>query len=386
MIDRKESGPELGFGFARLPLKDKTDQSSIDHDLLNKMTDSYIANGGRYFDTAYMYHDFMSEAAIGRAVSSRYPRDRFLLATKLPVGMLTGNEMQEEIFAEQLKRCRVDYFDIYLLHSVMGSVMERIDAFKCFDFIKKKLESGKIRHIGISYHDDAALLDKILKDHPDIEYVQLQINYLDWDDPIVQSGRCYDVAESHGKKVIVMEPVKGGALSKVPKGAMDMFESCNPGSSPSEWALRFAASLKQVRFILSGMSTLDQIESNTRLFSNLRGLDRHETEVINTVKDHIKSAISIPCTSCHYCTVGCPKKIPIPDYFALYNSFRFTYKHNDPGNFFTSQEYYYRAVMANSPMASECIKCGKCEKVCPQHIRCIEELRKVADCFENMKR
>ncbi len=368
---------KLGFGFMRLPLKDAADQKSIDMEQVKKMVDVFLDKGFTYFDTAYMYHDFQSEYAIREAVVQRYPRDSFTLTTKLPLALMHEKAEQEKIFSEQLEKCGVDYFDYYLLHALTQVNYAKAKSFDSFAFIQQRKKEGKIRHIGFSYHDNAQLLDEILMAHPEIEYVQLQLNYLDWENEGIQSRKCYDTVKKHGRKVLVMEPVKGGTLAKVPEKAARLFRSAKPEMSISSWAIRFAASHDAVHMVLSGMSALSQLEDNVSYMEDFQPFTPEESAVVAQVVDIINESIAIPCTACHYCTEGCPKKIAIPEYFALYNN----HCQAAPKGFST-QKFYYDNSYPNNGKASECIGCGQCERMCPQHIAIIKELKKVASAFE----
>lgn len=368
---------KLGFGTMRLPLKDKNDQTSIDMDTFKQMVDLFLDRGFTYFDTAYMYHEFKSETAVREALVERYPRDAFLLATKLPVMFLKQEGDQQRIFDEQREKCGVDYFDYYMLHNIGAEHYEIAKRFDSFGFIQAKKEEGKVRNIGFSYHDDAKLLDEILTAHPEVDFVQLQINYLDWDNESIQSGRCYEVTKTHGKKVIVMEPVKGGTLARIPKEAEAVLRRCTPDMTAASWAIRFAASLDEVLTVLSGMSDLQQMEENTGYMQQFEPLSEKEKGAVREVVDMINRAIAIPCTACRYCVDGCPKHIPIPDYFALYNTEKVSLNANR-----SAQSVYYENYARTMGKASECIACRKCEKSCPQHIEIADKMKGIAEMFE----
>ena len=290
---------------------------------------------------------------------------------------LKTEEDQERIFGEQLEKCGVAYFDYYLLHNlnVMNyRIAERLDS---FGFIARKKAEGRIRRIGFSFHDSAALLDEILTAHPETEFVQLQINYLDWDNESIQSRKCYETARRHGKPVVVMEPVKGGALAQVPPEAELLFRSVRPDLSPASWAIRYAASLDGVAMVLSGMSSPRQMADNISYMREFQPLTPDEHDAIARAVQIINRSIAIPCTACRYCVAGCPRRIAIPEYFALYNADR-----QSLNNGFSVQGVYYANLTQHHGKASDCIGCRKCEKSCPQHLGIVEGLRKVAETFE----
>ena len=377
-MDIFNNAKKLGFGLMRLPRLDPNDEGSIDLEQTKQMVDTFLQRGFTYFDTAWMYCAFKSENAVKEALTSRHPRESYTLATKLHAAYLHSLDDRDAIFNTQREKTGVEYFDYYLLHDVGAEHYEIYKKYDCFAWIAEKKRQGLIKHMGFSFHDTAEVLDKILTEHPEMEFVQLQVNYLDWDSEGVQSRKCYEVATKHGKPVIVMEPVKGGTLAKLPAAAEALLRQADPGASIPSWAVRFAASLPNVKMVLSGMSSTEQLLDNTGYMQDFAPLTQQEQAVIAQAVDIINASIAIPCTGCSYCTEGCPMHIAIPKYFSLYNAEMQELKEKD----FTSQGTYYDNLTLTFGKASDCIACGQCESVCPQHLPIIENLKRVAKQFE----
>ena len=367
----------LGLGFLRLPSQNPDDPNEIDMPQVCQMVDAFMDAGFRYFDTAYIYLGYKSESFLKEAVTNRYPREQFMLATKLPCGELQEGESPYRIFNEQLTKCGVTYFDVYLLHGISKPSYELAHRRGYFDFLKELKETGKANCIGFSFHDSAEVLDEILTAHPEVDVVQIQMNYLDWDNPIIQSGACYNVCRKHGKKLIIMEPVKGGTLANVPEKAKGLMEQLDAAASPASWALRFAASQPGVAMVLSGMSNLEQIQANTALFSQFKPLTEEETHMLGKAAQIIRETVAIPCTGCSYCTHGCPMQIPIPQYFSLYNEHK-------RDRWQVGAKGRYKKMTEVHGAASQCVSCGQCEEKCPQKLPVMEHIRQVAKEFEKV--
>ncbi len=371
---------KFGFGLMRLPLNNPDNAGDIDIEELKRMVDVFLANGFTYFDTAWMYCGFKSENAIKEALVDRYPRDSFTLTTKLHSDFIECEEDRDKIFNEQLRKTGVDFFDYYLLHSLEGNRPEKYERLHCFEWLLDKKEKGLVKHCGFSFHDKPELLDKILTDHPEMEFVQLQINYLDWESEWIRSRENYEVAVKHGKPVIVMEPCKGGTLARIPEEALKAFKEAEPDMSAPSWAIRFAASLENVMVVLSGMSNLAQMEDNISYMKDFKPLSEEEKKLCFKAAELINSQVAVPCTACHYCTEGCPMSIAIPEYFSLYNE---DMREDLKQKGWTINFSNYDKLTEKFGKASDCIQCGQCEGVCPQHLTIISYLKDVAKHFEH---
>ncbi|MBQ1963720.1 MAG: aldo/keto reductase [Clostridia bacterium] len=368
---------KLGFGMMRLPLLDREDPKSVDMEQVCQMVDTFLSRGFTYFDTAYMYHGFQSENVVREALVKRHPRDSFLLASKLPSMFLKEEGDQERIFAEQLEKCGVDYFDYYLIHNLGTENYAKAERFGSFAFVSELKRQGKVRKMGFSFHDSAEVLDQILTEHPEVDFVQIQLNYLDWESDTVQSRLCHEVCLKHGKPIIVMEPVKGGTLAKIPGRVTDLLSSQHPDWSVPSWAIRFAASCENVFMVLSGMSDMDQLLDNTSYMADFAPLADRENAVLKDAARMILEDIAVACTSCRYCVDGCPKKIEIPQYCTLYNRAKQA-EEAEMGEL----KVAYSELAKSYGKASDCIACGQCVRACPQHIRIVAALREVAKTFE----
>ena len=366
-IDVKKM-PRLGFGMMRLPEID----GSIDHKAVCEMVDAYMSAGFNYFDTAYIYHGGRSETEIREAVVRRYPRSDFMLTDKLPVWMLRSEADRDRIFLEQLERCGVEYFDIVLLHSLEeGTNYDNAVKYNCFDWLRRQKDLGRAKHIGFSFHGTPELLDRILTEHPEIETVQIQLNYLDWVSPVVQASRTYEVLRKHDVPILVMEPVKGGTLANLPENAAAVLKAERPGASMASWALRFVGSLPGVMTLLSGMSTREQMSDNLHTFADFEPLSDAEQAAVEKVRGILVSGNTVQCTACRYCCDGCPSGINIPEVFKVLNDIRMN-GINDRAR------GYYGNFAGHDAKAGDCLACGQCESVCPQHLKIIDLLKEAS--------
>lgn len=345
----------FGFGCMRLPMKGE----QVDYAEFTRMVDHFMSEGFNYFDTARVYINTQSETAIRDCVVRRYPRDSFILTDKLSDSLFNSEEEIRPLFKKQLEACGVEYFDFYLLHAQNRNNFEKYKKCHAYETAFALKAEGRVRHVGLSFHDTADVLDNILTQYPDIEAVQLQLNYIDYDDPSVQGRACLEVCRKHKKPVIVMEPVKGGSLVNLPEGARKIIDELH-GGSPASYAIRFAADFDDVFMVLSGMSNMEQMLDNTSFMKDFKPLSETERQAIARVCDVFRSIELIPCTACRYCVDGCPKQIPIPDIMSFMN--KFTLYHNQ------NIKAFYKMKTAKTGKAADCIECGKCERSCPQHL------------------
>lgn len=368
----------FGFGCMRLPMVD----GEVDMEQFKQMVDLFLEEGFNYFDTAHGYLDGKSELALREGLTSRYPRDRYLLVNKLTSMYFHKEEEIRPLFENQLKWCGVDYFDVYLMHAQNAAEFEKYKKCHAYETALQLKEEGRIRHFGISFHDKAVVLDQILTEYPQVEIVQIQFNYLDYEDPSVEARKVYEVCRKHNKPVLVMEPVKGGSLVKLPEDAQKIFDDLNEEEgtqmSNASYAIRYAAGFDGMKVVLSGMSDLQQMKDNLSYMKEFQPLNAKEKEAVAKVVEVFHGLDMIPCTACHYCVDEnhCPKHIRIPDVFACLNSKK---AFND-----WNMDIYYSSVLSanGSGKASECIGCGGCERVCPQHLEIRKLLGDVADTFE----
>ena len=365
------SESKLGFGLMRLP---KDENGNIIQSQVTKMVDAFMKAGLTYFDTAYAYAG--SEESMRKALVERYPRDSFTIADKLPAWKLKKEEDVERIFQESLMLCGVDYFDFYLLHSIEESHYPTYEKYHCFDFINQMKKQGKIKYIGFSFHDSAEFLDKVLTEHPEVDFVQLQLNYLDWENGVIQSRKNYEIARKHHKPIVVMEPVKGGTLAAFPEDIEKIYKDYAPEKSIASWALRYILSKEGIMTVLSGMSNEEQMNDNLSTVTNFKKINEQEEKLIHEVTEKVLSFPTIPCTACRYCVPGCPMEIQIADLFTAYDSAK-TYGSNR-----RYDTYYKNHTQGEHSLASQCIGCGQCEGVCPQHLQIISLLQKVSEEFD----
>ena len=361
--------PKLGFGLMRLPHKG----IHTDIEQVKTMVDMFLEAGFTYFDTAFVYVG--SEAATRKALVERHPRDSYTLCTKINAMVAPTEKAVKQQFYTSLKRTGAEYFDYYLLHAFMDNNYKKYDKFHLWDFVQEQKAKGRVKHFGFSYHAGPELLDQILTEHPEVDFVQLQINYADWENPSVASRANYEVARKHGKSITVMEPVKGGKLADPPKEVKKLFDAANPNMSYASWAIRFAASLDGIITVLSGMSNIEQMQDNISFMKDFQPLNEEEQETIREAQRLMGHSAAIPCTACRYCVEGCPMNINIPEIFSAMN------KQLGDGQLDKAKELYAQTVV-DSGKAGDCIGCKQCEGACPQHLPITDHLKQAEAMFE----
>lgn len=367
---------KFGFGCMRLPLTDENNPSSVDQELFNQMVDRYMEKGFNYFDTSYAYHGGVSETAIRKAVVERYPRESFQICDKMPTWALTSEEDNDKFVNEMLERLAIDYFDVFFIHNINVPWLKLAEKCNTFEYIKKMKENGLARKIGFSFHDDSKLLKKVLDKYGDfLDIAQLELNYLDWDDPSIEARKCYELCVEHGLDVYVMEPLKGGVIVNLPDEIKNDFEEFNPDKSIASFAIRFCASLDNVKMVLSGMSKMSDLDDNIDTYENFEPLTDNESEFLENMALKLREKVAVPCSECGYCIDACPEMIPIPEYFNIYN----TSKNQPESNIY---RLYYDKLGDEKVPASECTYCGTCIEHCTQKIDIPEELEKLCEHFE----
>ena len=375
MTANSNTVPKLGFGCMRFPLIDPKDVTAIDIDQVKEMVDLFMDAGGTYFDTAFVYHDGHSEVALREALVERYPRDSFTIATKCLAWALSDAEAAKACLDTSLERLGTDYVDYYLLHNVGGERTKKFDDFGLWEWAQEMKAAGKIRNVGFSMHDGAETLDRLLNEHPEVDFIQLQVNYLDWESPVVQSRRNMEVARKHGKPVVIMEPARGGRLADLPAAVAGPLLEARPDLSQASWAYRFCYNQPGVLTVLSGMSTPDQVRQNVAEWREHGGaFSPKEQKALDAACEVLASVPTVPCTNCRYCVKDCPQQIAIPEIMNLLNL-----EVQTENTEFAKQQYSWQAAPGR---ANDCIQCGACEAMCPQSIDIIEQLGKAAEHFE----
>lgn len=367
---------KFGFGCMRLPTTDENDPTSIDQELFNKMVDIYMEKGFNYFDTSYAYHNGMSEIAIKKAVVDRYPRDSYIICDKMPTWALTSEEDNDKFVDEMLERLGIDYFDVFFVHNINVPWFKLAEQAKTFEYVKKMKENGIAKKIGFSFHDNSKLLKEVLDKYGDfLDIVQLELNYLDWEDPAIEAHKCYDLCVEYGLDVYVMEPLKGGVIVNPSDEIKNDFKEFNPDKSIASFALRFCASLEHVKIVLSGMNKMEDLLDNCNTFENFEVLNTEESKFLTKMAEKLYSTLAVPCSECGYCVDACPEMIPIPEYFKLYN----LSKNQPESNIYRN---YFDKLGDEKIPANECTYCGTCIDYCTQKIDIPEELEKACEHFE----
>ncbi len=365
---------KLGFGCMRLPLLDEKDQKSIDIEQFKQMVDVFIEDGGTYFDTAHVYHEGASETALKQALTSRHSRDTYTLATKCLAWAEPSKQSAQSNLPTSLERMGVDYVDFYLLHNVGGERTAKFDEYDMWEFAAKKKAEGLIKHVGFSMHDGPETLDALLTEHPEMEFVQLQVNYLDWNDPVTQSRACMEVAAKHDVPVVIMEPARGGNLVRLPQRAADVLHAANADADLASWAYRFCWNLPGVLTVLSGMSNIEQVRQNCASYAANVPFSDAERTALDSAIEALRAVPTVPCTNCRYCVKECPQQVAIPAIMGLLNLDAMLDDHK-----FVKDLYSWQAAPAK---ASDCIECGSCEAMCPQKIDIIDQLKRAVETFE----
>ena len=367
---------KFGFGCMRLPLTDEKDPTTINQELFNEMVDIYMKKGFNYFDTSYAYHNGASEIAIRKAVVERYPRQSFKICDKMPTWALTCEEDNDKFVGEMLERLGIDYFDVFFVHNINVPWYKLAENAKTFEYIKKMKENGIAKKIGFSFHDNSKLLKEVLDKYGDfLDIVQLELNYLDWKDPIIEAEKCYELCVEHDLDVYVMEPLKGGVIVNPPEEIENNFKQFNPNKSIASFALRFCASLQHVKIVLSGMNNMDDLVNNCDTFENFEALTQKEYEFLEKMAQKLNSKLAVPCSECNYCIDACPEMIPIPEYFTLYNKSKCQAESNIYRN-------YFDKLADEKIPADKCTNCGIYVDYCTQHINIPEELKKACEHFK----
>ena len=364
----------FGFGLMRLPLLDADDPASIDMEEFTKMADYYMDHGFNYYDTSYAYHNEKSEGAFKQAVSDRYPRESYRIVDKIPTWALTCEEDNQRYLEEMMERLGIDYFDKLFIHNINEAWWPLAEKAKSFDFLVKMKEEGIAKEIGFSLHAKPEILREVLEKHPIFDFIQLQINYLDWNDPQLRTHELYEIAVEHGLEVLVMEPLKGGTLINLPDDAAEMLKKRDPDASPASWGLRFAASLDAVKIVNSGMGKMSDMIDNVDTFTDFKPLSEEEFEFLEKVSETVRSKIAVPCSYCKYCVAHCPNDIPIPDYFGIYNS--------EKQVSFFNNTFNYNILSQVHGKASDCTECGECMEFCTQSLDIPKYMKDVAETFE----
>lgn len=367
---------KFGFGCMRLPLTDENNPTSINQELFNEMVDVYMEKGFNYFDTSYAYHNGTSEIAIRKAVVERYPRESFRICDKMPTWALTSPEDNEKFVNEMLERLGIDYFDVFFIHNINGPWLKNAEKANTFEYVKQMKENGTAKQIGFSFHDNSTLLKEVLDKYGDIlDIVQLELNYLDWEDSSIEAHKCYDLCVEHGLDVYVMEPLKGGVIVNPSEEIKNDFKEFDSEKSIASFALRFCASLENVKIVLSGMNKMEDLIDNCNTFENFEVLSSTETAFLENMAQKLADNVAVPCSECRYCVDACPEMIPIPEYFNLYN----TSKNQPESNIY---RLYFDKLADEKVPADECTYCSTCIDYCTQKIDIPEELEKVCEHFE----